>query len=245
MLDAPLLFGSVLIVPRRESSCAVVLPVRPPRPAPPRSSQASVALSLHRYGLEPSPDRSSSPAGSRPARMPFFVVPAQQDDGAVEIGISELRHRQQQGRSERRRCVHVSSVAQSSTRRQIFVAKDDIDVSTQAGDLCAAHRAPFERRPRVPHRSSRPAMSHQDHPRRDAAAMRDPRIEEQRHSRTDFLADVTAIHMSADAFNAADFGISPRSSMVRYDTHRVESRTAGATRACVGHASRQSVHVPH
>ena len=40
-------------------------------------------------------------------------------------------------------------------------------------------------------------------------------------------------------------GISPRSSIVRYEMQRVESSTPGATSACVGHASRQSVQVPH
>ena len=33
--------------------------------------------------------------------------------------------------------------------------------------------------------------------------------------------------------------------MVRYEMQRVASSTAGATIACVGHASRQSVQVPH
>src|SRR5512138_3215506 len=40
-------------------------------------------------------------------------------------------------------------------------------------------------------------------------------------------------------------GISLLSSIVRYEMQRVESRTPGATIACVGHASMQSVHVPH
>src|SRR5581483_4102803 len=40
-------------------------------------------------------------------------------------------------------------------------------------------------------------------------------------------------------------GMSPRNSIVRYEMQRVESRTPGVTSASVGHASRQSVHVPH
>ena len=39
--------------------------------------------------------------------------------------------------------------------------------------------------------------------------------------------------------------IAPRVSIVRYDRQRVASSTYGSTSAPVGHASRQSVHVPH
>ena len=42
--------------------------------------------------------------------------------------------------------------------------------------------------------------------------------------------------------NAA--GMSPLFSIVRYERHRVESSTPGSTRAPVGHASRQRVHLP-
>ena len=39
--------------------------------------------------------------------------------------------------------------------------------------------------------------------------------------------------------------MAPRSSIVRYEMQRVASSTPGATSACVGHASRHSVHAPH
>ena len=40
-------------------------------------------------------------------------------------------------------------------------------------------------------------------------------------------------------------GMSPRCSIVRYEMQRVAVEHAGATSACVGHASRHSVQVPH
>ena len=63
--------------------------------------------------------------------------------------------------------------------------------------------------------------------------------------RAHVLADVAAVDVRAERGpqRLRDFGA--RSSMVRYDRHRVESSTPGSTRAPVGHASRHRVQVPH
>ena len=134
----------------------------------------------------------------------------------------------------------------ADSRRIAAVPERDREIAAQPLHACPLHRAALQQRsqlivgslPQV--QETRPVEARTRLPGRSFGAGQGRQI-----PRADFLADVAAVDVRADGVALLRRESAPFSSIVRYERHRVESSTPGATSAPVGQASRHSVHVPH